>query len=406
MDEIIKSCIPEDIKYLAKILNNAGYSFFIVGGFVRDIFTGSCDAYENDIDTCGDCTPDLFSNLISGHQKIKLCEANYPLGTLKILIGHLDIEYTCFRKESYRGDGHHTPTEIQFTKNIYDDASRRDFTVNSLYLDPLTCEITDFFDGVKHIRKKLIKTVRESRKVFTEDALRILRMCRFSAKLGFKIERATLKGATECAPLLKNISKERIGVGLDKIIWDTEYVKHGISAIFKTHINDIICPEVKIKSTFILKNSAPTREVRWAVFLRGLSAENAKKFILNLSLGRQLADDVSALIQNKNIAKKPESEIILFFAKLGEKAAKNQVDFLKSFQKKEAVSLLKIYKNMLANKQFIKYNSLQIAGDDIINIFKVTGPEIKKYKDAAYEYAVLNPEKNNFDDLCRYLKSI
>ena len=102
-----------------------------------------------------------------------------------------------------------------------------------------------FFEGQKHIENKIIKTGRESTEVFTEDALRILRMCRFAAKLGFTIDDKTMDGAKTCAHLLQNISKERVGAELDKMLCGTEYLNYGIDAIYAAGINKIICENVQ-----------------------------------------------------------------------------------------------------------------------------------------------------------------
>lgn len=406
MYKVIKRSVPDELRHLAKIITNAGYKFYIVGGFVRDIFLGSCDAYQNDIDVCGDCPPDTFAQIVKDDKKIKLCEANYPLGTLKLLVGRIDIEYTCFRKESYRGDGHHTPSKIVFTDNIKEDAERRDFTINALYLDPLSFEITDFFAGQKHIKNKVIKTVRESNQVFTEDALRILRMCRFSAKLGFDIDADTLQGAKNCVQLLNKISNERIGVEMDKIVWDTEHLEYGLDAIYNSDIHTIVCPNVKSETAYKTCNAYASRFVRWAVFLSDAAPCDARLFIQNLSLGKLLASEVERILLNRDLHTKSKDEIILYFAKTGQKSSRRQIYFTRVFSPNDANTLKEIYLSMRKKKQFISYNMLNINGRDIMDIFDVSGPKIKKYKDIAYKYAVLNPDKNNINDLKSYLTQL
>lgn len=403
MYKVIKRSVPAELRHLAKIVTKAGYKFYIVGGFVRDIFLGSCDAYENDIDVCGDCPPDTFAQIVNSDKKIKVCDANYPLGTLKLIVNRIDIEYTCFRKESYRGDGHHTPSKIIFTDNIKDDARRRDFTINALYLDPISYEVTDFFEGQHHIDNKIIKTVRESNKVFTEDALRILRMCRFSAKLGFDIDADTLQGAKNCVSLLKSISNERIGIELDKIVWDTEHLEYGLDAIYNSDIHTIICPQVKREAAYKTCNAYASRYVRWAVFLSGLAPNDSRQFIQNLSLGKLLSEEVARILSNRDMPDKGKNEIILYFAKIGQKCVRRQIYFTRVFSTEDASNLKNIYHSMRENNQFITYDMLNINGTDIMDTFNVEGPKIKEYKDMAYEYAVLNPDKNNIDDLKSFL---
>lgn len=403
MNDEVKECIPAELKYLAKIIINSGYNFYIVGGFVRDIFLRSCDTYENDIDVCGDCIPEIFTELIANDKKIKLCKANFPLGTLKLIVDKLDIEYTCFRTESYRRDGYHTPTEISFTKDITQDANRRDFSINSMYLNPLTYEIIDIFNGQKDIEKRTIRTVRESTLVFSEDALRILRMCRFSAKFGFHIDKKTLAGAAECAHLLKNISKERIGSELDKIIWDTEHIEYGIHAIYETGINNYICKNIKKDTALLLVDAPFDRAVRWSVFLSDLSAEDAFMYLEHFALGKKISNAVFQLIKNKNIVNNKKDEIILSFAKLGESVTKRLIKLVNVYSAADSKFLNSIFSSMQKNNQFITYDMLSVNGSDITEILSVKGKSVGFYKEKAYEFAVLNPGMNTYNHIKNYL---
>ena len=406
MDEIFKNYIPKEIVYIAQKFNDAGYHLYIVGGFVRDIFLGSCDIHENDIDVCGDCPPDVFAEIINTDSRIKQCDANFPLGTLKLIIGNIDIEYTCFRTESYRGDGHHTPSEIVFTKDIYQDAKRRDFSINSLYLNPLTLEIIDFFNGQSDIKSKLIKTVRDSEDVFTEDALRLVRMCRFAAKLGFVIENETLLGAKKCAHLLKNISTERIGAELDKLLLSGSMVSYGIDALFNSNISKAICKHISYDTAKKVSITTNDRYLRWAVFLSDYSAHHAHHFIVHLSLGKDLANEVNRIIKDKAIAKNNKYDVILHFAEIGAAAAKRQIEFIKITFNSDISFLQDTFIQMKAENQFITYDTLNIDGNQIIDLLSAKGKLIKYYKHEAYKYAVFNPDKNNLEDLKAYLLSI
>jgi len=406
MKPINENSIPKEIKYLAELIKNSGYSLYIVGGFVRDMLLGIYSDTNIDIDICGNCKPDEFRSIIENSSEIYLCEANYPLGTLKINIGGISVEYTTFRKESYRGNGYHTPSTVVFTDDIYQDSLRRDFTINSIYLDPISLEFYDPFDGQHDISHKIIKTVRESTAVFSEDALRILRMCRFAAKLGFNIDTVTLQGAEQCAGLLKNISRERIGAELDLIVSDAEYIQYGIDALFAADISEVICRGVNKKTAAKLITAPKDGHIRWAVFLSDFSKEKAREYITNLSLGKQFAQEATSLIANREICIKEKKDIIVYFAKIGANFAKRLIDYISVFNSNDSLCLQSIFDEMKDKKQFISYSMLSISGSDIKGILNADGPAIKHYKDKAYEYAVLNPENNNYDDLKLYLLSL
>lgn len=402
----IKTYIPDDIIYLAKILASAGNQMYLVGGCVRDMYLGALSMAHQDIDICGDASPDIFASLISNDKKIKLYDANFPLGTLKLKINNLDIEYTCFRKESYRGDGHHIPSKIVFTKNLEIDAKRRDFTINAIYLDPLNLHIYDLFEGLKDISNKIIRTIRNSQDVFSEDALRLLRMCRFAGRLGFNIDDDTLKGAILCAPLLANISAERIGAELNKILCSDKYCAYGIKALYKSKINAIICSPIKMHTAILVSTFPNYRALRWAAFLSDQSSEYAYSYIINVSLGKSLAKDVSHIIINKNIVSRKESEIIIAFAKMGKDNAMQQVYFAKTVSNKDFTYLKQIYATMCQKNQFISNKDVKLNGNDIKQILSVEGKKIENYKNKLYEYVVFNPDKNNYVDLKVFLNNV
>ena len=98
-----------------------------------------------------------------------------------------EIEVTTFRTESDYSDGRH-PDKVEYTGNIEEDLSRRDFTINAIasYLGDGT--ITDPFHGRDDIKRKVIRTVGNPLERFSEDGLRPVRAVRFSAQLGFEIE--------------------------------------------------------------------------------------------------------------------------------------------------------------------------------------------------------------------------
>ena len=160
------------------------------------------------------------------------------------------------------------------------------------------------------------------------------------------------------------------------------------------------------KKETAIKVSATKKDrfVRWAVFLSDNSPNFARSYILNLSLGKILANEASRLIANKDIAGYNKDSVIISFAKVGEEAAARQISFVSAFSKEDASCLRSIYDDMKKNGQFLSFDMLAINGQEIMDILNVSGPVIKILKDKAYEYAILNPKKNNFKDLKRFLE--
>src|SRR5699024_5754305 len=110
-------------------------------------------------------------------------------GTVTIIENNVAYEATTYRIDGQYLDMRH-PEEVKFSKNIIDDLSRRDFTINAMAYNQKS-GLIDSFDGIKDIEKKLIRCVGDPDQRFNEDALRMVRAIRFSAKLGFEIEEKT-----------------------------------------------------------------------------------------------------------------------------------------------------------------------------------------------------------------------
>lgn len=213
-----------DIKISDKLINLAKeikVPLYIVGGYVRDYFLGF---FNDDIDICGSVLPD---------EMIKVCKKlNYKVNVVNKKLGTLLInpkgdeyyEYTPFRVENYSKG--HSPDEVKFVEDIVVDAKRRDFTSNSIYINVLTREIFDPYNGRYDISKKQIKCIETPDKVFSSDGLRILRMVRFASTLGFKVEKNTLKTAKEMTYMLTDISAERKKKELDDLVIVEK--KHGL----------------------------------------------------------------------------------------------------------------------------------------------------------------------------------
>ena len=195
---------------------------YLVGGAVRNELLG---LPVSDYDICGDVSPELLSEELVGLFTVR--DVNPRVGTVK-LVGEKDsFEYTRFRKDSYPiASGSHAPLEVTFVSSPEEDAFRRDFTVNALYKRVTDGEILDPTGGLADIKKRVLRTTREPEKVFSEDGLRLLRLVRLAAELGFEIEPNTLAAAKKFAPLLADISVERKREELERIL--VADVKYGV----------------------------------------------------------------------------------------------------------------------------------------------------------------------------------
>ncbi len=222
---------------------------YAVGGYVRDTLLNlEC----HDVDLCSELTVEEVKTLLS-NTGFEVSDKNLRVGTVLIKARGFNAEYTTFRTDSYPDSGKHQPLGVSFTKDIFLDAKRRDFTCNALYRDIAKDQIIDLLNSKNDIENKVLKTVDNPDKVFSEDGLRILRLVRFAAELGFEIDSETFNAAKRNVNLVKDISTERILVELDKIfVSDTAHPEltlidahfRGIKLLVELGLDEILLPEL------------------------------------------------------------------------------------------------------------------------------------------------------------------
>ena len=190
---------------IVKHLVDAGHIAYFAGGCVRDQLLGLA---PKDYDVATDATPDQVCSIF--HKTQRVGEA---FGVVLVRMLGQDTEVATFRLEWGYDDGRR-PSHVEFTDAEH-DASRRDFTINGLFEDPLAADendrIIDFVGGRDDLKSRVIRAIGKPSERFDEDYLRMLRAVRFSARLGFELEGETRRAIVEHAAKLSDISRERIG---------------------------------------------------------------------------------------------------------------------------------------------------------------------------------------------------
>lgn len=202
--------MPFQIKELLERIERAGYKAYLVGGCVRDSQMG---LQPHDFDIAASSVPSETARIFAD---CRVIETGIKHGTVTVLYKGLSIEITTFRIDGEYADGRH-PDYVSFSANVEDDLSRRDFTINGMAYG-LKNGLIDPFGGRADIGAKLIRCIGDPDKRFSEDALRILRALRFSARLGFSIDEATKAAMLARKTALKKISAERIFSELQQIL--------------------------------------------------------------------------------------------------------------------------------------------------------------------------------------------
>lgn len=248
--------IPKYVLNTADILCRNNFEAYLVGGSLRDILL---DKKPKDYDIATNATPEQMSKLFK-----RSIMTGAKFGTVVVLA--LDkneriheVEVTTYRSEKDYVGGR-WPSHIEFTSDIYEDLSRRDFTINSMALDlskiqhsnelenksyhELGSMLLDPYDGKGDLKRRVIKAVGNPEERFKEDGLRCMRACRLASVLSFEIERNTFNAIKKSLNVASMISMERIRDEFIKMIEGSIDPSIGLEYMRKSGLTKVYIPEL------------------------------------------------------------------------------------------------------------------------------------------------------------------
>jgi poly(A) polymerase len=229
---IDRSLVDERAIKVVATLAEAGFEAYIVGGAVRDLLVGM---RPKDFDVATNATPEevkgLFRRAFIIGRRFRIVHVVFGRGRQDRGLSEV-IEVSTFRamvdasaaeqvtgnektsKSELAGKSHVVDAEGRVLRdNVWgpqiDDAARRDFTINAMYYDPLREIVVDYHGGIKDVQRKLLRMIGDPATRYREDPVRIIRVVRFAAKLGFEIEARTRAPIKEMAALLDNVPASR-----------------------------------------------------------------------------------------------------------------------------------------------------------------------------------------------------
>lgn len=204
--------VPGSALRVIETLEAAGFEAWCVGGFVRDSLLGRPVA---DVDIA--CSA-LWQDAARACERtgMRVHETGTKHGTITVVCDGEAFEVTTYRVDGTYSDARH-PDTVRFVRTIDEDLARRDFTINALAYHPQR-GLADPFGGIEDARRGVIRTVGDPKLRFEEDALRILRACRFASQLGFSIDPSTYAAMLAGKAGLLRVSAERITAELQKLL--------------------------------------------------------------------------------------------------------------------------------------------------------------------------------------------
>ena len=349
---LIKDILPELVilnkleKKLSANLKNK--EIYLVWWAVRDIFLWK---------GCKDW--DLSWNYTSKEfQEIIWWNITEKFWTVFVIFDWLEIEYTPFRKES--NYDWRKPWKIEFNVNIETDSTRRDFTMNSLYLNLKNLELLDFYNWLDDLKKRLIKAVWNPEDRFEEDYLRILRAIRLKTKINWNIEEKTYISMIKNSNKIKQLSIERVVEEYTK--WfnlkdNSDY----LLTLDKFYKDNKLIPDLLEFSKSIIDNNEKYTIIYYLLwkniksFKKIDSKENSRWKKIFIYIENIVNKDLNKTIKNLNNI---ESLAIFLFNLLSW--------FLYNSKKEEHLFIIKTYINF----NIINWNILKDEGNKILILFK------------------------------------
>jgi poly(A) polymerase len=189
-------------------LRDAGFQAYFAGGCVRDLLLRR---RPQDYDIVTDARPEEMKGIFE-----KTIPVGEKFGVMKVVVSGAEFEVATFRTDEGYADGRR-PRAVKFSKS-WEDARRRDFTINGMFYDPVSGDVQDYVEGRKDLAARLVRAIGDPEVRFSEDYLRMLRAVRFAASLSFEIDRRTWDAIRSNAEKIKDISGERIRQELELML--------------------------------------------------------------------------------------------------------------------------------------------------------------------------------------------
>jgi len=290
--------IPERLSWLldadrtplqiSRIFEGAGFRLYLVGGSVRDLLLGRD---HNDLDFATDARPDQILEVVA-----EWADSTFTIGerfgTIGVVKGGVTHEITTFRQEVYRDESR--KPRVQFSKELETDLSRRDFTVNAIALKVLPQpEVIDPFGGLADLQLKVLRTPIGPEISFSDDPLRMLRLFRFMATLGFEPSEKALAAVSQMHERIEIISAERIRDELSRLLMAPQpgasleaMVASGLAAEFLPEVAALEAArdplhrhkDVLAHTLAVVDKCEPRLELRLAALLHDVGKPQTREF--------------------------------------------------------------------------------------------------------------------------------
>jgi len=218
---------------IVKRLRREGYESYLAGGCVRDMLLRHS---PRDYDISTNAKPEDVARIFS-----RTIPVGAQFGVTLVLFEDQSFQVASFRHDGPYLDGRR-PSHVRYG-SLAEDIRRRDFTINGLVYDPLEDRVIDLVEGQSDLERRTLRAIGDPRERFQEDRLRMIRAVRFAAGLDFAIEENTFNAITEMVSTITQISWERIGDEITRILTEGG-AKRGFELLDRTGLLEVVLPEI------------------------------------------------------------------------------------------------------------------------------------------------------------------
>ena len=227
---------PDQVLWIWRTLEEAGFETWIVGGAIRDILLGRpADDWD-------------FATKARPKEIMAAFRRTVPIGVDHGTVGVLAPDGTLYEVTTFRRDVETFGRRavVEFADSIEEDLSRRDFTLNALAWHPDSDKLLDPWNGTNDLSEQILRTVGDPDKRFTEDLLRVLRALRFAGQFGLTIEAGTWRALLSAVPALSQLSPERIQEEMMKVLSQSQKPSVALGLYAEAGVFAELYPELDI----------------------------------------------------------------------------------------------------------------------------------------------------------------
>jgi tRNA nucleotidyltransferase/poly(A) polymerase len=363
-------------------LHREGFQALLAGGCVRDMLLRR---RAKDFDVATNAVPKDVIKMFRRTLKV-----GAKFGVVIVFIEDKQVEVATFRTETGYADGRH-PASVKFA-DAAEDASRRDFTINGMFYDPLKKMVIDYVGGQADLKKRLVRTIGEPRDRFGEDYLRMLRAVRFSTQLGFAIQRQSWSAICSNSKSIVKISGERIAMELEGILISPNRAA-GVSLLIKSGLAEAIFPAFGGEPAKLAVGvlCQLRKKIDFALALAGLFAGWPAEFAIKkcevLKLSRNQTKHIKFLLTNRGKLLNERMSLAELKMTLAEPYFGDLYELQRAIQKagrKSAGVLVNLRKRIKALGDIELRPKPLLNGHDLIRLGAVPGPALGQLAQEMY----------------------